>query len=397
MLMGSILGGVIVMSSIAIGGGYSHDSTDYWHLLNIRDAVTLTAAETATTSTKYTVFFDQKMCHPGYGPHNSCTERLKVANPYYTEDCPNLDRKDGNTLWPLGDPGDGGGGGGDISSGSDSSVDTTMLTMRDVGGRHGCEPALDTWNKPFICAYLCYSHEQYGVTIVPETIWNAAQEQEGAVWKSIGGNNDRAMEHITAFDMYKDVANKQLGDVIEVGSGPWTQSRFLLKTLPEVESTIKSFTVYEPGANFYIANVRTCAYKNGKTLEAADGKRHFDFPLHIIGTGGESLLTHPKQYDTLVSINVIEHVQNAYSYLTGLHAALKPGGLLIFHDRYFDDPNEGNCVLGVNHYHPIRITRLVLDLFLEHFDEIYRNTQPTPRMIRTGCNEKPIYFIGYKK
>ena len=187
---------------------------------------------------KYTLFFGQKMCHPGYGPHNSCTERLDPSNPFYTADCPNLDvKKNGdNTLWPLGDPRD--------DKSDDNSISSFSIT--DLGGRHGCEPSLDTWNNTFICAYLCYSHQDYGVTIIPKTIWHAAQEQEGAVWKKLGGSNDRAGEHIAAFSKYHHVARRQLGDVIEVGSGPWTQSRFMFKTVPEVIPTIKSFTVYEP-------------------------------------------------------------------------------------------------------------------------------------------------------
>lgn len=351
---------------------------------------------------RYTLYFDRKMCHPGYGPHNSCTTRLEPANPFYTADCPNLDHNQnggGNTLWPLGDPRDDEKKQKSEDSTSTSSLSSSSFSITDLGGRHGCEPSLDTWNNPFVCAYLCYSHQEYGVTVIPKTIWYAAQEQEGAVWKGVGGNNDRAPEHITAFNKYQDVASRQLGDVIEVGSGPWTQSRFLFKTVPDVVPTVQSFTVYEPGADFYINNVKTCAYKDrtGLLIPYSPTKDSYKFPLHIIGTGGESLLDHPKRYDTLVSINVIEHVQNAYSYLTGLHKVLKPGGLLIFHDRYFDDPNEGNCVLGVNHYHPIRITRMVLDIFLDLFEEVYLNTKPTPRMVEGGCNEKPIYFIGIKK
>ena len=132
---------------------------------------------------KYTLFFGQKMCHPGYGPHNSCTERLHPSNPFYTADCPNLDvKKNGdNTMWPLNDPRDEKSDGNSIKS----------FSITDLGGRHGCDPPLDTWNKPFICAYLCYSNQHYGVAIVPKTIWYAAQEQEGAVWKKIRRGGQR--------------------------------------------------------------------------------------------------------------------------------------------------------------------------------------------------------------
>ena len=31
----------------------------------------------------------------------------------------------------------------------------------------------------------------------------------------------------------------------------------------------------------------------------------------------------------VISVNVIEHVQNAFDYLASLHAACKPGGILL--------------------------------------------------------------------
>lgn len=327
------------------------------------------------------------MCHPGYAPP-LCEELMEPLNPYYTKDCRNLDPEHlkQNTLWPLGEPIDDDGG---IKA---------NLTMSDLGGRYGCEPELDSMKQPWVCSYLCYSHQDYGVTIVPQTVWRIAQEAEGTLWKMAGRrNHDRAPEHVGAFGSYKGLSGRSLGDMIEVGSGPWTQSRFLLQAAPDVEPTVTSFTVYEPGAEYYINNVVGCAYKNRKSLLSADKQRFHAFPLHIIGTGGESLLDHPKMYDTLVSINVIEHVQNAYSFLEGLHRVIKPGGLLVFHERYYEKPMDGDCVLGVNFFHPIRITKNVLDAFLELFDVVYLSTDQTPRMKQSRCNETPIYFIGTKK
>ena len=48
---------------------------------------------------------------------------------------------------------------------------------------------------------------------------------------------------------------------------------------------------------------------------------------------------------------------------------MKIGGLLIFHDRYYDD----HTVVGGDHYHPIRIKKVILDIFLSGFTIIYNN------------------------
>ena len=49
---------------------------------------------------------------------------------------------------------------------------------------------------------------------------------------------------------------------------------------------------------------------------------YHDFPVKVLSKGGETLIntdgTRQRQYDTLISINVIEHVQDAFQYLTGI-------------------------------------------------------------------------------
>ena len=119
--------------------------------------------------------------------------------------------------------------------------------------------------------------------------------------------------------------------------------------------------------------------------------------LAFLTRRGESLTTHPKRYDTLVSINVIEHVQNAFEFLKGLHTVLKVGGTLVFHERYFDSPPAGDAVLGRNLYHPVRITREVLDVFLRQFEVLMLNVEQTAGMKRRNAGEHGYYVIARKK
>ena len=117
------------------------------------------------------------------------------------------------------------------------------------------------------------------------------------------------------------------------------------------------------------------------------------FPVNVISTGGESLInadsTKQKQYDTLISINVIEHVQDAFQYLTGLYVSLKPGGILIFHDRYYSNAQ----ITDGDIYHPIRIKQKVLDHFLSRFDIIFNNCNAD----YDGRKDSGYYVIARKR
>jgi SAM-dependent methyltransferase len=92
----------------------------------------------------------------------------------------------------------------------------------------------------------------------------------------------------------------------------------------------------------------------------------------LLARGSDGLakaLDPSQQYDTVVSINVLEHVQDAFAYINGMYAVLKPGGYLIFHDRYYDE----STIIDGDMYHPVRISRAVLDRFLAGFEIVYNN------------------------
>jgi SAM-dependent methyltransferase len=93
-----------------------------------------------------------------------------------------------------------------------------------------------------------------------------------------------------------------------------------------------------------------------------------------MSVGGEAIPeSHSGMYDTLIAINVIEHVQNAFEFLTQIYTALKPGGLLIFHDRYYLNSH----IMDGDLWHPVRIKRRVLDHFLAGFQILYNNCSAT--------------------
>ena len=92
----------------------------------------------------------------------------------------------------------------------------------------------------------------------------------------------------------------------------------------------------------------------------------------------------------LLSINVLEHVQDAFRYLTSLYMALKSGGRLIFHERYYNTATLPDGDL----YHPVRVTRPVLDKFLSGFHVLFNNCSAN---YDHRPNERGYYVIAIKK
>jgi hypothetical protein len=200
-------------------------------------------------------------------------------------------------------------------------------------------------------AYLCFSHPSYGTAVVPKSLWHSAQTAEGNLWQEVGkytlttDSNDRAVEHWKAFGMFASLTKERiqaaektgsgsssrqlvsgavkakkakslastssttrmatstptpptgglnLGRVIEVGAGPWTQFKGLMHVRPDL--LVEEFTVWEPGASRYMKEVPSCSYRDGKALSrwevlpgAAVKDAVYPFPIKIVSTGGELL------------------------------------------------------------------------------------------------------------
>ena len=345
-----------------------------------------------------TCFLGACLCDPGFTGHR-CTQRLadmKAANPWYTADCPNLQAVD--TL--------------------DENVSFASLRgKRDCCVKESCGALAhlpSSVQRRFArirannmgtglggCAYLCYAQAMTGTTIIPWSLWTAAQQAEGRLWKSVHPSadsaGDRFEDHWAGFRNFACLPTS-LGSVVEFGAGPWTQTRGLLHKRPDV--LVERFTIFEPGAPFYMKSVPSCSYRDGTRLKRLHANGSHVFPLHIVSLPGEAGLPAGQRYDTVISINVIEHVRSAVDYLHSLHAALKPGGLLIFHDRYYTSPPEGDLVLGRNPFHPVRVTRMVFDHFLSQFDVIFNNChgeENIPGWRKRNALERGYYVIARKK
>ena len=174
---------------------------------------------------------------------------------------------------------------------------------------------------------------------------------------------------------------------VEVGAGPWTQLKPMLHYRTDLQ--VGDFTVVEPSARNYMAEVSSCSYRSGTRLEKFSGDGFHAFPVKVLAVGGE-LIPSNHQFDTVISINVLEHVQNAFEYLTQLRQILRPGGLLIFHERYYYNAH----IMDGDLLHPIRIKRRVLDIFLNSFEILFNNCSAAYGM-RPG--ETGYYVIARRR
>ena len=156
--------------------------------------------------------------------------------------------------------------------------------------------------------------------------------------------------------------------------------------------------------------VKSCSYKDRIHLSKWDQniEKYHQFPISVVGDGGELLSTSTstslrvnnnnssssnsnkqEYYDTLISINVLEHVQDAFQYLNGLYYSIKKGGYLILHERYYDD----STIINGDNYHPIRIKRILLDHFLSGFHIIYNNCNAS---YEGRLGEQGYYVVAIK-
>ena len=78
------------------------------------------------------------------------------------------------------------------------------------------------------------------------------------------------------------------------------------------------------------------------------------------------------QFDTVIVMNVLVYSNNAFEFLETLHRVLTPGGLLLFHDRYFlNMVQSSKCKTAGFQSHMIQVVKP----FLEHFFSFFE-TEP---------------------
>jgi SAM-dependent methyltransferase len=126
-----------------------------------------------------------------------------------------------------------------------------------------------------------------------------------------------------AFKQYAKVPSK-LGHVLELGCGPYTQLREIL-SVPGRGWTMDSVTLADPILVFESKH-KNSAFHTGKFVDRKG--KIYPTTLHQVGAEAVGGLYHDA-FDTVIMMNVLEHVASAYEVLESLYNATKPGGIVV--------------------------------------------------------------------
>lgn len=208
-----------------------------------------------------------------------------------------------------------------------------------------------------------------GALKVTEERWKEAQKFERTGWLETWAHaaSDRQAEHSEAFEHYRTLPY-DLGDMLEIGCGPFTQSFTILDG-----HTARSVTLQDPLIYDYRLFHPNCTYKDN----AFRGRI-----LNLLAGPAEGLWL-KEVFDTIVCINVLEHVQDVKLVMDNIYDALKPNGILIFGERDHDD-YDPNRLYDIGH--PIRMKSNVILNYAERFHVLYNYDRKSHHH----------YFIGQK-
>lgn len=298
------------------------------------------------------------------------------------------------------------------------------------------------------CYHLCRYNSETGVTIAHTSEW-----KDNLYWKQIGfytkelricSHNlrhthmrERLDEFASSYHYYsflddtetwkvpsrggtERVLPRSLGHVIEFGAGGYTQTRNLLE---HIDIHMDSITLVDPLLWPY-GKLDGCTYQGGVFKINSTSK---SYPTTLYNTSvekwgerhfGESVLlqtpidylpanvTITQQYDTVIVMNTLVYSNNAFKFLETVYRSLKPGGLLLFHDRYFEDIGmaASRCkMLDFTHI-CLGVKKPLIEHFLSFFTTTpFFNTEQNERQkfrSREWCpghDQELGYFVAVRK
>jgi len=198
----------------------------------------------------------------------------------------------------------------------------------------------------------------------------------GAGWSRAWGDD---WNHWWAghFDNY-DFLPADLGDYIELGCGPYTNTRLILP-----ERTARRVVCSDPLAETYLT------FRDRWLSEAhRDGRVEID--AHPI----EELPFEPASFDVVVMNNVLDHVRDADLCLERAVSLLRDGGIFVLGQDLSNDDDVERHPEDVGH--PIRLMREDMDRHVEGLEPILRKDLSREAGREPRLHYETLIFAGRK-
>lgn len=256
-----------------------------------------------------------------------------------------------------------------------------------------------------------------GISAIPKERWAVAQSYEKHTWTVTAAHSteDRNYDHYLNFDGYKTLNGMRFDHAIELGCGPFTNLRYIMRACE-----IKKCTLLDPLIESHLHH-RNCTYT--KTYLRGEEKPLYrrlsssfflrmmrrllkyvapeylfsTLPVNeIISKPIEEMPAHSR-YDLAVLINVIEHCYHIDLIFNNIKKILKRDAIFIIHDKYYahsDIAREAHKKYDAGH--PLRVDMTVLDNFLdENFTCLYKKVARKEEIVdELDFSHDVFYFIG---
>jgi SAM-dependent methyltransferase len=258
-----------------------------------------------------------------------------------------------------------------------------------------------------------------GVVRVDGARWEEAQVYERRTWmqdlRFVADDHNR--DYLVPFRDYQALADRTFERAIELGCGPFTNMRLILE-----RASVREVHLLDPLANDYLMHP-FCRYRGGRLggLRAVLSPgallswrnpvpllRELANAVRVGGLRGRPVHVEPLpieefrsslRFDLVVMINVLEHCRDAVAIFDKIEEILLPGGVLVFHDRLWEEPELRRTIGSLyDAGHPLRVGRAAAAPFLSRFEPLDHDERPVVdveegvRLERTA-----VSFIGTRR
>jgi SAM-dependent methyltransferase len=202
------------------------------------------------------------------------------------------------------------------------------------------------------------------------------RNDENHIYKRLG-------ETSAGFEGFKALEGRNFGSAIEFACGPYTQTRHIME---RVNITLDSIHLSDPIQDQYVT-IEGCTYFQKNAFEV--NKRKYPTVLHNLATEDWGKWARQERiekndpahltFDTVIFVNSLPYHKDAVETLTTLFEATKPGGLLIFSDRWYENwISSSTCGAFAFNVNPVQVSKLMIYHFLSKFHgEPFLSFQPT--------------------